>query len=278
MTSGIRTLLSLLVILLASGLASGQTAESNPATTLAEADSAYNAKEYGEAIRLYKDVAESEGVSAPLLFNLGNAWFQEGDYGHAMLCYLRAKRLDPTQPEINANLRYLRSRVEDSNKAEQKGKRMKVTADEPSFFQSVHTAIAVESSSNVWAVWGAVCFILFIGGAALYIFTRSVMARKVGFFGGILMAACSFVFVCFAISGARAASAKDEGVITGFKVTLLTEPGKETDAAKGGVLTKGTEVRIVSEETDAEGNVTWYKVRLNSDFIGWVSADDLEVV
>ncbi|MDE6335235.1 MAG: tetratricopeptide repeat protein [Muribaculaceae bacterium] len=247
-------------------------------TTLADADSAYTAKEYGKAIELYGIVAETEGVSVPLLFNMGNAYYQEGDYGKAMLCYLRAKRIDPSQKELNANLRYLRSRIEDSNKAEQKGKRLKVTLDEPSFFQNVHTAIAIETASNLWAVWGAVCFILFIGGAALYIFTRSVIARKIGFFGGIITLICSVVFVAFAISGARAISSKENGVITAFKVSLLTEPGKESESGKDGVLTKGTEVRIVSEETDAEGNVTWYKVRLNSDYIGWVAADDLELI
>lgn len=245
---------------------------------LADADSAYNAKEYARAAQLYSVVADSVGVSAPLLFNMGNAYYQEGDYGKAMLCYLRAKRLNPKLSELNANLRYLRSRIEDSNKAEQKGKRVKVTVDEPSFFQNVHTAIAIESSSNTWAIWGAVCFILFIGGTALYIFSRSVPARKVGFFGGMITLFCAFIFVIFAISGARAMTSKETGVVTAFKVTLQTEPGKEKESGRQGVLTKGTEVRIVSEETDAEGNVTWYKVRLNSDYIGWVSAEDLELV
>ena len=247
-------------------------------SSLADADSAYNAKDYAKALQIYNDIADTEGVSAPMLFNMGNAWYQEGDYGRAMVCYLRAKRIDPSLKELNANLTYLRSRIEDSNKAEQRGKRMKVTADEPSFFQSVHTAIAVETASNTWAVWGAVCFILFRGGAALYIFTRSVVLRKVGVFGGMITIVCSFVFVCFAISGARAVSSKDTGVITGFKVALLTEPGKKSEGGKEDVLTKGTEVRIVSEEVDAEGTVTWYKVRLNSDYIGWVAAEDLVVV
>lgn len=245
---------------------------------IAEADSAYNDKDYARAISLYEEVASEKGVSVGLLYNLGNAYFQEGDYGHAMVSYLRAHRLDPSQKEVNANLRYLRSRVEDANKAELKGKRMKVSPDEPSFFESVHTSIATNTSSNVWAVWGAVAFILFIAGAALYIFTRSVAARKVGFFGGILCLFASFLFVIFAAMGARAESARDSGVVVGFKVTLLTEPGKEADANKGGVLTRGSEVDVLSEEVDAEGNVTWYKVRLNSDYIGWIPAAELELV
>lgn len=247
----------------------------NPA---AEADSAYMAKEYSKAINLYETIAETEGTSAALLFNLGNAYYQEGDYGNAMLCWLRAKRLDPGNKEINSNLRYLRSRVEDSNKAEQKGGRLKVTRDESSFFQNVYSTIAEETASNTWAVWGAVFFILFVAGVALYIFTRDVMARKIGFFGGFLCLLASVIFVVFAAMGASAFSSKETGVITAFKVTLLTEPGKANDNEKGSMLTKGTEVQILSEETDAEGNVTWYKVRMNSDFIGWVSANDLQPV
>lgn len=244
----------------------------------AAADSAYMAKDYDKAISLYRGVMDEQGYSAASLFNLGNAYYQMSDYGRAMVCYLHARRLDPDNSEINANIRYLRSRVEDANKAEQKGKRLRVTVDDPSFFQSVHTAVAKDVSSNVWAVWGAVCFILFVGCAALYIFTRGVLLRKVGFFGGIILLLLSIMFEMFAFMGARAFNSRGDGVVTAFKTTLLTEPGKDLENEKGGVLTKGTEVKIVSEETDAEGNVTWYKVRLNSDYIGWVKADQIEIV
>lgn len=245
---------------------------------IAEADSAYMAKDYDKAISLYRAVMDEQGYSAPLLFNLGNAYYQMSDYGRAMVCYLHARRLDPRNVEINANINYLRSRVEDANKAEQKGKRLRVTVDDPSFFQSVHSAVAQDVSSNVWAVWGAICFILFIGCAALYIFTRGVMLRKVGFFGGMILLLLSIMFEMFAFMGARAFNSRGDGVVTAFKTTLLTEPGKESETEKGGVLTKGTEVKIVSEETDADGNVTWYKVRLNSDYIGWVQSDQIEIV
>lgn len=242
----------------------------------AEADSAYNAKEYSKAIQLYKAIEEEQGTSVPLLYNLGNAYFQEGDYGNAMICYKRAHRLDPSNKEVNANLNYLSGRVEDANKAEQKGKRFKTGQDEQSFFQSVHQAVAEDTSSNVWAVWAAVAFVLFVVCAALYIFTRIVLVRKIGFFGGMVLFAVSLIFIVFSFMGARAFHSENEGVLTAFKTALLTEPGKETDIEKAQVLTKGTVVHILSEEVDAEGNVTWYKIRLNSDYIGWVSAADLQ--
>lgn len=242
------------------------------------ADSAYNAGKFKEAIQLYSSVADENGTSAPLLFNLGNAYFQDGDYGNAMLCWLRARRLDPSNQEVNTNINYLQNRVEDANKAELKGKRLKVAPDEPSFFQSIHSAIASDVSSDRWAVTAAVMFILFVITAAVYIFSRNVLARKIGFFGGICFIMASVVFLAFSFMAAKEFYSKDEGVVLAFKVTLLTEPGNEADANKGGVLTKGTKVHVLSEEVDAEGKVTWYKVRLNSDYIGWVAASDMELI
>ncbi|MDE5975500.1 MAG: tetratricopeptide repeat protein [Muribaculaceae bacterium] len=243
-----------------------------------EADSAYNAKDYEKAIVLYTELRQEEGSNTALLYNLGNAYCQEGDYGKAMVCYLRAHRLDPSDGMINTNLQYLQSKVDDANKAAQKGKRLKVTPDEQSFFQSVRTALAVDTSTDVWAVWGVVTFILFVGAVALYIFSRNVTARKIGFFGGMVCIVLSFLFVCFAFMGAKSFTSRDEAVIVAFKTTLATEPGKIPEGEKGNTLTRGSVVRILSEETDAEGNVSWYKVRLNSDYIGWVKADEVEKV
>lgn len=266
-------ILMMLIMVLTLGNVSTKAADS-----LVAADSAYNAKEYGKAIEIYNNVRHDQGSNAALLYNLGNAYYQEGDFGNAMVCYLRAHRLDPTDKDINANLTFLRSKVDDANKAEQKGRRLKVTPDEEGFFQTVRRSVAIDTSTDTWAVWGAVCFILFVGGVALYIFSRNVLARKVGFFGSIVCLCATFLFLCFAFMGARTFSARDEGVITGFKVMLLTEPGKKTENDRGNVLTKGTVVQILSEETDAEGNVNWYKIRLNSDYIGWVEAEDMTVI
>lgn len=246
--------------------------------SVTEADSAYNAKDYGRAVELYKGLIEEEGTSSGLLFNLGNSYFQLGDYGNAMLYWERAKLLAPARQEINDNIKYLQSRVEDANKAELKGRRLSVVPDALSFFGSVHKSLTQDVSSNRWAVWGAVFFILFIGATALYIFSRQVLLRKIGFFGGFSTLIISIIFISISFMGAHQAASTDRGVVMSFKVSLLTEPGKESDSGKGNVLTKGTIVNIVSEEQDVEGNVIWYKIRLNSDFIGWIPAKSLEII
>lgn len=250
------------------------------ALSLAEkADSAYLAGNFSEAIGIYQEIAEHEGTSAPLLYNLGNAYLQDGDYGYAMLCYQRAKKLDPSNKQIAANLNYLSEKVEDANKAEQRGKRRKVSIDTPNFFQTVHASIAEEHSSNMWAGWAAAFFLIFSGCVALYLFTSNVLLRKSGFFGGFIFLGLSMIFIVCAYSAANASEKNDFGIIVAYKTQLETEPNSRNDEKNSeGVLTRGTKVRIVSEESDAEGNVSWYKVRLNSDYIGWIPSEDMEVI
>jgi TPR repeat len=43
--------------------------------------------------------------------NLGNAYFESGDLGHAIVNYLRAQRLDPTDSDIRDNLEFARGFV-----------------------------------------------------------------------------------------------------------------------------------------------------------------------
>lgn len=251
---------------------------SHASPTVGAADSAYMAGEYQKAINLYNEVAETYGVSASLLFNMGNAYLQDGDYGNAMLCYQKAKKLDPSNRHINSNLQYLEGKVEDANKAVQKGKRKKVTEDTPNFFQNIHKSVARDTSSNAWAGWAAATFLLFAGCVCLYLFNSNVLLRKTGFFGGFILLGISMICLVCAYSGAAEMENHEYGVILSFKAELQTEPIKSAEDKNEGILTRGTRIRIISEETDAEGVVTWYKVRLNSDYIGWVEAKNVEII
>lgn len=249
-------------------------------TEIQQADSAYMAKDYLKAIEIYSQIEKNEGISPALLYNLGNAYLNASDYGRAMLCYERAYRLDPSDAQIRQNLLYLKSKIEDSNRAEQKGRRVSVQEDEPTFFQSVHKAIAVEIYSDRWAVWGVVSFFLFLTCAGVYMFTKKVVLRKIGFFGGFILIGITVICIIFGCIGASEFKSAEHGVIIAYKTVLKNEPTETVSDTQneGNVLTRGTKVRVISEETDASGNILWYKIRLNSDYIGWVSADDIELI
>ncbi len=66
----------------------------------------YEQKDYPKAIESYNLILLENIESAPLYFNLGNAYFKNGDLGHAVLYYLKAKRLAPDDLAIRHNLEF----------------------------------------------------------------------------------------------------------------------------------------------------------------------------
>lgn len=246
-------------------------------TDVARADSAYAAGQYEEAVTLYSEAAQDSGVSSELLFNLGNAACRAGDYGKAVLAYSRAKRLDPSDKVIAENLAYVSNKVEDANRAELKGKKATVVADDVSFFRRLYLLVAAGHASNVWAIWGAVCFILAIGCAAVYIFIPGVTLRKIGFFGGFVFLGVSLLLVCFSFLAASYVNSDSQAVMTDYKSALLSRPDEGAKASSA-PLTRGTLLEVLETESDSDGNPAWIHVRLNSDYSGWLRASQAEII
>lgn len=241
------------------------------------ATKAYKDGKYAEAAALYGEIAKEKGVSAALLANMGNAYAKAGDYGQAFLCYERSLYLDPSDKSVRNNRAYILSKIEDGNKANAKGKNISVVADEPSFFAKLRHYITHSHTSNTWAIWGGISFVLLCACVALYIFRQEVLLKKIGFFSAIGLVVLCICFMSFSFASARACQAHNQGVITGFKVTLLTEPFSSAKAS-GTPLERGTKLDVLETETDQNGKVEWYKVRLNSEFAGWIPASEFEII
>ena len=241
------------------------------------ADTLYMQGEYAKAAESYQAIADVDGDSPQLLFNLGNAYAQMGDLGKAILNYERASRLDPTNKEIRNNLNYFTSKVEDSNRAELRGKKTSVAPDHETFFQSVRRLICADVPVNMWAWIAVIAFVVLIGQIAVYLFCSDVRLRKFGFFGGIGSFFVSLICVIFAFMSASYFDSHDRGVLMAYKTELLIEPSSDAKPASN-LLCQGTLFDIVAEETDVEGQPTWYKVRLNSDIEGWIRASDIAII
>lgn len=75
------------------------------------ANKLYEQGKYAEAISAYQQLVQESQVSAALYFNLGNAYFKNGQPGHAISFFLLAQRLAPRDPDVAANLRFARETV-----------------------------------------------------------------------------------------------------------------------------------------------------------------------
>ena len=247
------------------------------ASTLDEAVKAYDNGDYNRCIDVYNSLIKEKGSSEPLLFNLGNAYVKAGDYGQAMLSYQRAYLLDPSDKELKENISYLQSKVEDNNKAESKGKKISVSREDKPFFTGVKNFIVYSHLPDTWALWAGITFVLTCICAALYIFTSIVSLRKIGFFGGFIFLGISVITLFFALLSVSDRNHPKEGVIMSYKVNLSADPA---GSAKVNPipLTRGTVLDVTGIETEEGSKEKWYKVRLNSDFSGWVSSKDFEII
>lgn len=103
--TGNRWLMAALLVLLA--IPGGAVAGSFD-YTFEQANQLYIDGEYAAAITEYNKILQAGYHSAELYYNLGNAYFREGHLGQAIANYLRARRLDPRDDDILANLQFAR--------------------------------------------------------------------------------------------------------------------------------------------------------------------------
>jgi hypothetical protein len=77
------------------------------------ADSLYGNGRYAEAAQAYEQIITAGAADSALYYNLGNAYFRQGDVGRAILNYQRAAQLNPRDADIQANLALARAQATD---------------------------------------------------------------------------------------------------------------------------------------------------------------------
>ena len=65
---------------------------------------AYLRGDYSAAVAAYEQIDRQQVVSAELAFNLGNAYYRQGQLGRAIWCWERALAIDPDQEDARYNL------------------------------------------------------------------------------------------------------------------------------------------------------------------------------
>ena len=239
------------------------------ATAVQQADSAYNKKNFQDALYYYQAAAEKDGVSSDLYYNMGNTYYRLGDLGHAVLNYRRALALDPSNEEARLNLEFVRTKITDKPE------------DDSTFLRNVHLKIVSWMSPDAWAWTSMGVFALMIGLIAIYLFAPSVNARKVGFFGAFVVLFIFIYTLYVAWSSASAYNGNGRAVVTAPVTNLRSTPASSNSSADKVVpIHEGTELIILdSLATPDDPKVPlWYDVKINNTSRAWLPAADVEKV
>ena len=76
----------------------------SPTEAMRVANQNYEEGKFGEAVEVYETMINAGVVDETVYFNLGNAYYKQGDLGRAILNYRRAQLLDPRDSAVAENL------------------------------------------------------------------------------------------------------------------------------------------------------------------------------
>lgn len=231
----------------------------DPQTLVKEANKAYSEGLYTDAREAYQQVTDAGWESPILYYNLGNACFKLNDYPHAILWYERALRLDPGNEDILYNLNVANSKIAD-----------RIEPLPTLFYVRWYQGLVGLFSVTAWAVQTIIYFILTLISALLYLYTRHILLRKSGFWGGILFLALTFLTLLFSVSGSHHVRNVREAIL--FEPTITVKSSPDAKGVDLFPLHEGTRVQLI----DQIG--TWYEIRIANGSVGWLPAEALEEI
>lgn len=225
-----------------------------PADAFKAANQLYDADKFIEATSAYEKL---QPKTAPIYFNLGNAYFRQEKIGPAILNYERARRLAPRDPDILANLKFARQRlgVED-------------VSTSPRAVQRVWQSVVASRTASEWSAYelaGLWLTVLAVAGCIWLPKLRPGLA--------VLAVACgAWLVVTAAILGYQVTTERSEP----SAIVLVTKaPARFAplpDATVHFQLSEGTKVIL------REDRGQWMYVERVDGQQGWVNAETIEKI
>lgn len=235
-----------------------------------QANKAYLDDNYYKALELYLDAQKKEGTSSDLYYNIGNCYYRLKDNGKAILYYERALNLNPNNKEARNNIELVKTKLID-----------KTDIDDTNIIGQIFRDFGNTATSNNWAVWSVAFFILFLSALALYIFATSVLAKKFGFFGGMILLICMVVTLAYSISLKDKATNGQYAIIVSPSVTISTSPRTPKDKSEEAfLLNQGTKIVILDSIDNNMGKLKerWYEIKADNNHRGWINKKNIEII
>ena len=221
---------------------------------------AYTDGKFSDASAAWTSIEESGQKSAKLYYNLGNAWFKQGNYPKAILNYERALRLDPSYSDARYNLEFTSNFVQD-----------KIEPVPEFILKSVARKVCYVMGSNAWAVIFLVLLAAALVTGLLFLLGSSVGKRRAGFYCGIVLLLLSAGALSFSIWQKSDRVKTDTAIVMSPVSSVKSSPssGSSKDLF---VIHEGTKVTILDEVG------TWRNISLADGRQGWITSNELEVI
>ena len=219
----------------------------------------YQKGNYKDAITAYESVLDSKKQSAELYFNLGNCYYKLNKVAPSIYNYEKALVLNPSDVEIQNNLKFAHKLQIDEIKEMPKVGFAKLIRDFTGHFHY-----------NTWA-WISVSFsFLFLLFFLGYYFSQITVSKRIFFFGMFIVAFLILISVLSAIFEKNNYETEKPAIVFAEVVAVKSEP--KTSSSDVLVLHEGTKV-FVLEVLD-----NWKKIQLTDGTEGWIENNAIKEV
>ena len=216
------------------------------------ANEAYKDGRYGDAIRGYESVVAGGIYHESLFYNLGNAYFRNGQLGPAIYNYERALRIDPRFEDAAFNLDLARAAV-----AERVVDRLE-GAEQASVWIRAVTYFSTAQHIVGFLIVNAVFFLALIAIRFLSTGVPRTLLIVTNAFVGVALAVCLVLVIGHIYYLQRI----DLGIVVSDRAFL--REGADESLAERAEVHPGLRVRILDHDTG------WLQVRLSNGVEGWI--------
>ncbi len=226
---------------------------------LQQANDAYMAKKYDDAVVLYEQIVNNGNEGALLYYNIGNAYFKNGNIGKSILWYERALRLSPNNKDIQHNLAFVNQKIVD-----------KIDVLPTLLVVQWWNSFARLFSVRGWAIASIIASFLFILFIILFLIGRQRWIRS----SALLLIAVSFLLLSlslfFAYKSKIQMNKHPEAIIMSTVVYAKSTP----DRTSGDLFAihEGLKVYITDKINE------WVEIQIPNGEKGWIQTSTIEII
>ncbi len=224
-----------------------------------KANELFNAGEYKASADIYEALIDEGYKESEVYYNLGNSYFRLNNIPKAILNYERAKKLNPSDDDIDFNLQIANLKIVDK-------------------FEPIPKLFLIE--------WYETLITLLYSGDWGYVIVSSVWLFFIllfliffGFFPGIRKYLVLLLFISFTIvlissffgyKAYKNENTQNYGII--YQPSVYVKSAPDPGSTDLFILHEGTKILIM------EGIDNWIQIKLENGDIGWIDKSTIEII
>ena len=213
--------------------------------------------DYAAAVTAYQAIENRGYSSSRLYYNMGNAYYKQGQIGRAILYYNRALVVSPSMDDARHNLEIAEAQTKDN------------IAVVPEFFLNRYMrTLRSTISCSAWSAMSVAFFGVMLLFLLIFLLGSRIKVRKVGFYGAVVSLLLFVVVTIFGVSARNSIIDRPAAIVMSSAISVKSSPDRAaTDLF---VLHEGTKAEVSSE---VDG---WSEITIADGKKGWTESAHLE--